>query len=302
MNLILLMLAAPSATYEKSDLDTAKAIWEAGGFRVHNILEPRKGETPYLNGSDAERYADLCQRPVNTKTPQVMIAVRGGYGALRFFNYPVDEQNPALLLGYSDASIIHLQRFYQKGWIGIHGPNFLGVGKYEQKPEVISTLRNLIQGNAAVVNYPSLTLIHGRDTSAGELIVMNLASLQSVAGLMDPSFFAGKILAIEDINEPLYKIDRMITHLALAGFLENIAGLILGQFHDEDVLLDNREIWQQVIKPLYESKKYEFPVYSWPIFGHGVPNMPLLFGAPIHIARATDGDGELYLHYNVESP
>lgn len=294
--MVYLLLVAPCGAYNKSDFLKALAHWQLAGFRVVNEISPRESGIAYVNGNVDERYNDLCQL-----SGYPMMAVRGGYGALDFFTRSADEQNPSMLIGYSDVTIIHLQRFSKKGWIGIHGPNFLEMSKIEKPDSVekmapsLGILKRMLQNQISDISYPPLTHLHGKEKSKGPLLVMNLASLQSVIGLIDADFFAGTILAIEDINEPPYKIARMLTQLAYSGILSALSGLIFGQFHNASVLLDNQELFDETLKPLYTQKGYTFPVYSWPIFGHGLPNLPLFFGANVQIDRASDD--QIYLNY-----
>ena len=110
----------------------------------------------------------------------------------------------------------------------------------------------------------------------GELIAMNLCSLQSLVGCFEADFFRGKILAIEDINEPHYKVFRMLNHLKNAEILSEISALVVGHFN-----LDRADILSKTILPL--AQELSIPVFDWPIFGHSEPNWPLLFGAKAKI-------------------
>lgn len=298
MEFILAFLVGPCGVFTKAEFDAAKTFWESRGFRVQNTLEPRKCDNDYLNGSDEERFADLCHRPTSEEA-DVVVAMRGGSGARRLWSktLPPLGKNPPMLMGYSDVSILHLQRFYQQGLVGIHGPVFKDLSK--QSDDVIAATINLIKNRQTEIEYPPMKALSRVETSvSGELIVMNLASLTSLVGAIKPDFFSGKILALEDVNEPAYRLDRMLVQMAEAGILSGLKGIILGQFHEDPA--EHHNLVHQAILPTLQEKAPAIPVFEGPFFGHFTPNYPLLFGAKV--ALEPQNDGRYLLRYLVADP
>ena len=273
-------LISPSGRVHHEQL--AKAIHKARSLNINIIKSSpiREGSPSFLNGSYEERFSELIA--VEKLDSDAIWCVRGGCGSLNFWHdyhkdYYINNHSP--LIGYSDITILHFLRFYHGHRIGIHGPVFIDLSK--DNPIMHEALRLLIDKHN--INYPLLTALslNKPHLIEGELIVMNLASLQSIIGCFDPSFLQDKILAIEDVNEDHYKIFKYFHHLKNAGTISEIKAMIIGHLGEE-----RETIIKETIMPL--ALEYDFPLLDWPIFGHEYPNWPLLFGAKCLIKATHD--------------
>jgi len=278
MKILKIALVSPSSSFEQEELD--KAIEYAPDFKLNiiNKSSSRSGKPVFLNGSKKERLIELGE--AENLGADALWCTRGGCGALELWHdynleFYANKKEP--LIGYSDATILHFMRFYRAGRVGIHGPMFLNFR------DQIGATRLLLEGKAQQISYPPLRKLnyflptHIR----GPLIVMNLVSLQSLVGSFAPDFLRGKILAIEEVKEPAYKIFRAFWQLKNSGLLVGLKALLVGH------MPDNREqIINDTLMPV--AKDLAIPLFDWPIFGHDKPNWPLLFGANISIRQVNE--------------
>ena len=236
-------LVAPSSPFDDSDtIQLAVESITALGFRVKlgQFVQQRNG---YLAGSDAERAADLNAMFAD---PAVhgMIALRGGYGASRLLpllDYALIQRNPKVLLGYSDITALLLAIHQQTGLVTFHGP----VGDHDFTPYTLAEFNKVLctpqvpvglgappTGEAGRVPRTNrvVTIVPG--TVRGALVGGNLALLTHLLGTPYFPDLAGKLLFLEDVAEAVYRLDRMLTQLWLAGQLAQVAGIVFGKFTD----------------------------------------------------------------------
>jgi muramoyltetrapeptide carboxypeptidase len=183
---------------------------------------------------------------------KAILAIRGGWGCARllpYLDWGVIRANPKLLAGFSDITALHLAIAARGGFPTIHGPN---IGS-DWGPQSLATFRQLAfeagtplleeapavpvavgsAGTATVASAPApsprrtRTIRPGRAT--GRLLGGNLTVLAALVGTQYLPSFAGAILFIEDVGEAEYRVDRMLTQLALAGHFRQLAGVVFGQ-------------------------------------------------------------------------
>ena len=279
MDRLKIALVAPSGTFSVDVLESAIERAQGLGFTIVKTTEVRKGCPAFLNGSIAERLLEL--ESAQMAQADGIWCVRGGCGAVELWPH-FKESNfidgPSPMIGYSDITIYHFLRFLRAGRIGIHGPVFLDLASGDAAHMEAVTL--LLRGSAERLVYPALTnLNHSLATAiTGQLLPMNLSSLQSILGCFDGDFFRGKILALEDVNEPPYKVFRLMHQLRNAGLLAGLKALVLGYFGEH-----RSQIIEETMLPI--ANQTGCPLFDWPIFGHERPNWPLLFGARVTIKK-----------------
>ncbi|MEH3106270.1 MAG: LD-carboxypeptidase [Sphingomonas fennica] len=223
---------------EAFDLTLAEEAIRAMG------LVPKRGahlsdRFGYLAGTDAARAADVNAMFADPAV-RAIFAVRGGWGCARILprlDYAMIRRNPKLLVGFSDITALHMALAAQCGFPTIHGPNATSAwGKASWEP-----FRALaFEGATPVYANPQVTedrltprawrtqaIRPGRAT--GRLLGGNLTVLSALAGTAYLPRFDGAILFLEDVEEAEYRIDRMLTQLALAGVLGKAAGVVFGQ-------------------------------------------------------------------------
>ena len=193
----------------------------------------------YLAGTDAERAADLNAMYADPEV-RAVFAVRGGWGCARILphlDFTAIRKNPKLLIGFSDITALHLAFAARAGFTTIHGPNAASSwGRFSW-----DAFRSLVfEGATPVLANPAgaedrLVQRSGRirtltpGTARGRLIGGNLTVLAALMGTPYLPDFDGAILFLEDVDEAEYRIDRMLTQLALAGVLGRLAGVVFGQ-------------------------------------------------------------------------
>jgi len=229
-------LAAPASPLpQPADLDRAVARLEQLGFRVlpARHLLCRNG---YLAGTDRQRAADLHQL-VRNRRVKAILSLRGGYGSARILpllDYQMFRDHPKIVVGYSDLTALHCALLTCAGLVSFHGPM---VGSEFARPDLPEfTLQSFLRQLGRAEPYGSLVrdcpvctprvLRCGRAT--GPLLGGNLSVLVSTLGTPWQPDFRGRILFLEEVGEPPYRVDRLLTQLLNAGLLQQVAGIAVG--------------------------------------------------------------------------
>ena len=229
-------------------------------------------------GTDAERLEDL-QTALDDPETAAIICSRGGYGTVRIIDkldFSGFRKHPKWLVGFSDITILHAA-INKLGIATIHGamPRFF-FDENGQSNENLDSLMQLLKGNP--VEYKIETQPENRTGSCTAGIVGgNLSIMVSLLGTKYEIDTRGKILFIEDIDEYLYHTDRMMHQLKLAGKLDNLAGLVVGDFTD---VKDNESPFGKTVYEIIAEAvaEFDYPVcFGFPA-GHDKRNLALAFG------------------------
>lgn len=233
-----------------------------------------------LAGTDEERAADL-QHHMDNPNIKAIWCVRGGYGTVRIIDlldFTKFKQNPKWIFGFSDVTILH--SYINKMDIAtIHGAMPVTVAK--ATPETIESLRKALFGESLNYEIPS-EAANKLGKARGEIVGGNLSILYSLMGSNAQIDCKGKILFIEDIDEYLYHIDRMMMSLKRCGCFDGLSGLVVGGMTK---MRDNEISWgknaYQIIADV--TKEYSFPIlYNFPA-GHFRDNRALIFGKQVSL-------------------
>jgi muramoyltetrapeptide carboxypeptidase len=224
-------LVSPAGPITPERFESALAQCASFGFEAvpGTNVHARSG---YLAGSDTERAADL-QNAIDRPDVDAIWALRGGYGVMRIIeriDFHGLIERPRAFIGFSDNTVIHLA-LARAGIVSFHGPH-AGAAMPPVARDCFE--RVLMCADAA----GKLPLYDGADSvvslrggvADGLLIGGNLALLAATCGTSLQLSARGKIVVIEDVGEPLYRADRMLTQLALSGALEGAAALAFGRF------------------------------------------------------------------------
>ncbi len=233
-----------------------------------------------LAGTDEQRAADFQQQLDNPNIKAIW-CVRGGYGTVRMIDlldFTEFKQNPKWIIGFSDVTVLH-NHLNTLGFESIHGIMPVSVPKATE--EAKESLRKALFGEP--LSYEIGTDPMNRLGSAsGELVGGNLSILYSLFGSESAIDCDDKILFIEDLDEYLYHIDRMMMNLKRNGCLESIKGIIVGSMSK---MKDNEIPWGKNAMEIIEdvTKTYTIPViYNFPA-GHIHDNRALILGSTVRI-------------------
>jgi len=276
-------IVAPAGTVEQRDgFQRGASTLERLGFRVR--FDERIFQTSrYLAGDDSARAEELM-RAFEDDSVQAVMALRGGYGCARLIPYLAEKRlrrHPKLFMGFSDLTTLHLFFRRRFGWVTVHGPMAasptLGSMKSDQENHLVSLLTD--PGYLPALGFDALeTWVPG--AAEGMLTGGCLAIIEASLGTPYEIKTEGKILFLEDQGEPPYKLDRMLTHLRLAGKLQSVSGVLLGSFLDCEPDQGNytaNDILREILGDL------QVPIIAGFPAGHGAENWALPLGVRVRL-------------------
>jgi muramoyltetrapeptide carboxypeptidase len=235
----------------------------------------------YLAGTDERRRAELAAAMADPETKAVL-AARGGYGALRaLHDLPWDAlaARPKWLVGFSDITVLHALA-WSRGIASVHGPNVSGLGQKKASPALRAAWLAAIERPTAVHFWRGLrTLRPGK--AQGPLVGGNLSLLHSMAAAGKLAVPDGAVIAMEDVNEAPYRVDRMLTALREGGHFERASGLVFGAFDRAQPGPDGWTI-DDVIGAFAES--LGLPAVAGAPFGHGSRNESFVVGGAAEVS------------------
>ncbi len=282
-------LIAPAGPFERARFDAGVKWFENHGYSVvfrDDIFERQD----YLAGSD-ERRADELMQMVRDPAVRAICPVRGGYGILRLLerlDWNQIAANPKIWLGFSDISGLHAAIQRQTRLVTFHSPQLVSLP--DAPPEVGRALQKMIgEPSAPGRLFPEALTPLRPGVVEGPLCATNLTLLAHLVGTPHFPDLDGAILALEDVNEATYRIDRLLTHLDLAGVFERVAGLVAGDFTANGD--DSGTHRRLVHKRLHDiAERHGLPLAGDASFGHIAANYPLPCGVR---TRLNAGHGEL---------
>jgi muramoyltetrapeptide carboxypeptidase len=223
-------LVAPSGPLRDA-ADLERAITNVRSFGWEPVVGAHVLERlGYLAGTDDARRADLNDFIADDSIDGIW-CIRGGYGAMRLINgldYTAWRDHPKTLIGYSDITALHAAVGPRADLVTFHGPT----ARAELTDLTRAWLHDAVAGNGATsLSAPDAHMLHG-GSATGRLAGGNLAVLSALAGTPFAPQLDEAILVLEDVNESVYRLDRMFTQLRLSGALDRVAGIAFGHFTD----------------------------------------------------------------------
>lgn len=269
----LVRVLSPSGPVWPRHVEAGIAMMRGWGLRV--VVDPRafdRSADGYLAGQDTTRLDALWEAWTDPEVAAIVCS-RGGYGAMRLLDglaARLDARGPVLraplLVGFSDITALHLLLAGRFGISTLHGP----VAKsLPNQPEAAEALRLALLGQRGAFDVP---LVAGRPGEAsGPLYTVNLSLLVALIGSAHCPDLTGAILVIEDVGEPDYRLDRMLTTLRLSERARGLGGIVVGEFDGcGGVYVEQARIEGFVARVAAE------------VF----PDIPIALGAPVGHARA----------------
>ncbi|MGL5943877.1 MAG: S66 peptidase family protein [Waterburya sp.] len=277
---LVIAIAASGALKETAALEQGIAIWRKRGYRVE-LGKNYQSCCGYLAGSDRQRREDLAAAWDNPEC-KAIIAIRGGYGGARLledWSWQQQESQPKWVIGFSDVTSL-LWSLATVNITSLHAP-------------VLTTLATEPDwAIARMFNYLETGQIEplegkpgGGGQASGILLPANLTVATHLLHTTMQPDFTGAILALEDVTEYPYRIDRMLTQWRMMGLFQQIKGVALGRFSRcEPYPGSNSWTIEEVLRDRFEDLKLPL-VYDLP-FGHDGANAALPVGQPVVL----DGD------------
>jgi len=285
-------IVAPAGKIDFNIVEQACSRIEKMGYKTKLAKHLDK---PFFNfaGTDAERLNDL-QLMLDDESVQCILCTRGGYGSVRIIDrvdFTKFMKKPKWLIGFSDITVIH-SAMHNHNLASMHGPMCKSFLNYTDGGVDIDILFSVLEGEmpAYMIN-PNRFNRNG--IGKGEVIGGNLSILYSLKNTPFDLDTKGKILFIEDLSEYLYHLDRIMHNLKLSGALENLAGLVVGQFTE---MVDNENPFGQSIEEIIYNAvaAYDYPVaFNFPA-GHIETNYPLIFGVEAEFTVTDDETSLIY--------
>jgi muramoyltetrapeptide carboxypeptidase len=269
-------IVAPARKISAKELKPAIEFLEMNGFRValgKNIFE----KDNQFAGTDSQRAADF-QTFLDDPDIKAILCARGGYGSVRIIDrldFRGFVRNPKWICGYSDVTVFH-SHLHRMGFATLHCTMPVNIKEEDfYSPNNTSLIRGLT-GKSLAYTVPSAPLNRTGEVTA-PIVGGNLSILYSLLASDSDICTNGKILFIEDLDEYLYHIDRMMMALKRSGKLANLAGLVVGGMSDmNDNTIPFGSTAEETIARVTE--EYGYPVcYHFPS-GHLEENMALRLG------------------------
>ncbi|MBI5445257.1 MAG: LD-carboxypeptidase [Deltaproteobacteria bacterium] len=267
-------LVAPAGPVSAERVEGAVALLSARGLRVR-VREDITARRGYLAGSDRRRAEELRDALADPGVRAVFLA-RGGYGTQRILAGALPDAGvaPKPVIGFSDNTALLNALRRELGWAVVHGPH-----PRNERPEELDRVLACLGywGEPERPFFDGLSLLSPRRTAAveGEVAGGCLSLVTSSIGTPYALDCAGKILFLEDVGEPAYRLDRMLLHLRASGASEAAAAVVFGcpeEFGPEDQAGEVAELLAEF------ASAAAVPVLSGLACGHGKKNQPLLLG------------------------
>ncbi|MGA1621979.1 MAG: S66 peptidase family protein [Synechocystis sp.] len=267
----LMVVSTSGSLRERQDFDRGIEIWRSWGYEIV-FSDHYQHQNGYLAGTDQERRASLRQAWLDPDCRGILCS-RGGYGGARLLEgWDWPEGDPKWLLGFSDVTGI-LWSLAQAGVESLHGPVLTTLA--DEPDWSLNRLHNYLTGKPLD---PLSGNGWGGGKVQGRLIVANLTVATHLLGTLWQPNFDQVILAIEDVGEAPYRIDRMLTQWRLSGALERVAGIALGRFSGCDAP-PGFPSWsvEEVLRDRLQD--FNVPMVTDLPFGHDGANAVLPVGA-----------------------
>ncbi len=275
-------IISPSRKISVQELEMSIKIIQSWGFKVitgRNVF----ASSNQFAGSDDQRMEDFQKMLDNTEIKAV-ICSRGGYGSVRMIDsldFSKFIASPKWIAGFSDITVFHSHINKNLGIATLHCEMPLNFAKKETHPDSIETIRKALTGEE-IVYKSELKGFFNEGNVTGIITGGNLSVLYSLLGSVSDINTDGRILFIEDLDEYLYHIDRMMVAMKRAGKLYRIKGLIVGGLtgmkdNQEPFGKTAEEIVMEHVADLVIPKIFNFPS------GHLTRNLSLKFGAETNL-------------------
>lgn len=285
----LIAICSPAGHVDANKVYGAKKVLEAQGWRVR-IMPHALGQHGNYSGTDSERLSDMVDALTDPEVRAILCS-RGGYGVVHILEEldDIDLRNdPKWIIGYSDISALHALAT-RHGIASIHASMAGHIMKGSSDIDN-AALFAILRGRNEVFTFPACQRYDRPGTATGRLIGGNLAVLADLIGTKFDVFEPGTILFLEDIAEPIYKIERILYQLRIKDILPKLAGLMVGQFteYTSDKSYHTMEAMiSDMVSPYHYPVAFDVPI------GHVSHNIPVIENATVTLKVMGNGTNSL---------
>jgi len=273
-------IVSPARKISREEVANAIKVFTDWGLEV--VLGEHLYSTYHqFAGSDQERSDDL-QKMLDDPSVKAIICSRGGYGTVRIIDrldFSNFVENPKWIIGYSDITVLHSHINRHYGVETIHGVMPLNFKEKCEMNRSVTSLKKALFGKPLNYRLPG-NEFNRKGSAEGELVGGNLSIIYSLTNTASDINTHGKILFLEDLDEYLYHVDRMMMNLRRSGKLEALSGLIIGgmtRMRDNDTPFGRTAY--EIIQDAVEG--YNYPVYFGFPAGHQEDNRALILGRKV---------------------
>lgn len=272
---------APSSWVDKKDIEQGAKILEENGFNV--FIHPQTYERENQSAGNHLQKTLAFQGLWLRQDIKAIWAAGGGNRCLHLLdniNFKNLRKSPKLLIGFSDVTALLNTVTAKTNIITLHGPVLKNLHKHKEHQQLF----DLLKGKKIEVPFQKNNIITSGDKKIirGHLIGGNLSIFQYLSQMLPETYYDGAILFLEDCNEELSRIDRMLLHMRRSGMFKNIKAIILGEFTDiPETGKPFGYTLQDLIHEHTEDKK--IAILNALPFGHGEKLTPLPIGAQAEI-------------------
>jgi muramoyltetrapeptide carboxypeptidase len=289
-------IAATARKISAEEIEPAIKIFESWGLKVKCSSSLFETNNQFA-GDDMQR-AKGFQELLDNPEVKAIICARGGYGTVRIIDmldWRAFGINPKWIVGYSDITVLHNHLHTKLGIPSIHGTMPINMLPDKAHKESIESLQRILFGekpeSISTLPHPS----NKKGTAKATLIGGNLSVIYSLLGSASDIDTRGKILFLEDLDEYLYHIDRMMMNLKRNGKLHQLAGLVVGGMSDmKDNTVPFGSTAEEIIASHLADADYPF-CFAFPA-GHEKRNLPIILGGHYHLSVNESG-ATLALNY-----
>lgn len=284
----LVAIAATARKVSAEEMRPGIELLESWGLRVR-VPERLYSSDHQFAGTDAHR-SEQMQALLDDPNVKAIFCARGGYGSVRMadaLNFDYFVEHSKWIIGYSDVTVLHAHLYQHMAYRSIHGPMMLNFQPEKLHKESAEHLRKTLFEGPQSLSFAS----HPRNKTegmpvSGTLVGGNLSVLYSILGSASEPDYTDKILFLEDLDEYLYHIDRMMLALRRSGRLAHLAALVVGDMSDmkDNAVPFGKTAYEIILDAV---KDYSFPVVFGAPFGHEPRNLSLVHGARYRLEQGS---------------
>ncbi|MCK4569594.1 MAG: LD-carboxypeptidase [Bacteroidales bacterium] len=278
-------IVAPARKVSREEMAPAIAILGQWGYET---VEGQHlyGDYYQFSGNDEERATDF-QAMLDDDSVKAIFCARGGYGSVRIIDrldFTRFQEKPKWIVGYSDITVFHSHIYRHFGIQTLHAAMPINFPHELDMNISLQSLKDVLEGGFPEYHFSSHPF-NRSGKATGILCGGNLSLLYSLSGTISDINTEGKVLFIEDLDEYLYHIDRMMMNLKRSGRLESLAGLVVGGMNDmnDNAVPFGKTVYEIIVEAVSD---YHFPVIFNFKSGHISENLGLIIGGHVHLVAA----------------